>query len=79
MGEDRDDNIPEPKIDPDPDPGNEAGGVDAVEENGTFPPVPPDEPLSAQMAEEKMPDEIKEPEEPDSDANVGDPSAEPSA
>jgi len=79
MGEDRDDNIPEPRIDPDPDPGNEAGGVDAVEENGTFPPVPPDEPLSAQMAEETMPDGIKEPEEPDSDANVDDPSAEPSA
>lgn len=48
------DNIREPKIDPDPDPGNEAGGVDAVEE-------------------------IKEPEEPDTEANLDDPSAEPSA
>jgi hypothetical protein len=73
------DNIPEPQVDPDPDPGNEAGGVDAVEENGTFPPVPPDEPLNAQMEDERVPDEIQEPEEPDTNANVEDPSAEPSA
>ena len=71
-------NIPEPKIDPDPDPGNEAGGVDAVRENGTFPPVPPDEPLNAQMEDEDVPDEIQQPEDPDSRANVEDPSAEPS-
>jgi hypothetical protein len=77
MGVDRDD-IPEPKIDPDPDPGNEAGGVDAVEDGGTFPPVPPDEPLSAQMADEEVPDELKEPEDPDSEANIDDPTAEPS-
>ena len=76
MGEDID-NIPEPRIDPDPDPGNEAGGVDAVPENGTFPPVPPDEPLSAQMAEEKMPDELQEREVPDREADVDDPSKEP--
>ena len=73
------DNIPEPQVDADPDPGNEAGGVDAVEENGTFPPVPPEEPLNAQMADEEVPEEIQEPEEPDTDANVEDPSAEPSA
>lgn len=69
--------IPEPKIDPDPDPGNEAGGVDAVPENGTFPPVPPDEPLNAQMEDEVVPDEAREPEGQDSAANVRDPSAEP--
>lgn len=74
-----DDNIPEPKIDADPDPGNEAGGVDAVEDSSMFPPVPPDEPLSAQMADEAVPDELKEPEDPDSEANVDDPSTEPSA
>jgi hypothetical protein len=79
MGEENHMDIPEPHIDPDPDPGNEAGGVDAVPENGTFPPVPPDEPLNAQMEDEKVPDEIKAPEEPDTGANVEDPSAEPSA
>jgi hypothetical protein len=71
-------NIPEPKIDPDPDPGNEAGGVDAVPDNGTFPPVPPDEPLNAQMSDEAVPDEIQEGEDADSGANVDDPSTEPS-
>jgi hypothetical protein len=70
-------NIPEPKIDPDPDPGNEAGGVDAVPENGTFPPVPPDEPLNAQMSDEAVPDEIQEGEDADTGANVEDPSTEP--
>jgi hypothetical protein len=72
------DNIPEPQVDPDPDPGNEAGGVDAVEENGTFPPVPPDEPLNAQMEDEKVPEEIKEQEEPDRPADTEDPSKESS-
>jgi hypothetical protein len=75
MGDD--DNIPEPKIDPDPDPGNEAGGVDAVPENATFPPVPPDEPLNAQMEEEDVPDEVQEREEPDREADTEDPSSEP--
>jgi hypothetical protein len=79
MGEEHDMNIPEPQIDPDPDPGNEAGGVDAIPDNGTFPPVPPDEPLNAQMEDEEVPDEIQEPEEPDSGANTEDPSTEPSA
>jgi hypothetical protein len=72
------DNIPEPHIDPDPDPGNEAGGVDAVAENAIFPPVPPDEPMSAQMADEEVPDELRQTEEPDREADVDDPSAEPS-
>jgi hypothetical protein len=77
MGEDMEDNVPEPQVDPDPDPGNQAGGVDAVPENGTFPPVPPDEPLNAQMEEETVPDEVQEPENPDSDANTEDPTTEP--
>jgi hypothetical protein len=72
------DNIPEPKVDPDPDPGNAAGGTDAVDEGGLTPPVPPDEPMSAQMADEEVPDELQETEEPDRDADVDDPSSEPS-
>ena len=76
MGETAD-NIPEPQVDPEPDPGNEAGGVDAAETNGTFPPVPPDEPLNAQMEEEEIPDEIQRPEEPDSAAETEDPTPEP--
>jgi hypothetical protein len=70
-------NIPEPKVDPEPDPGNEAGGVDAVTEHGTFPPVPPDEPLNAQMEEEDVPDEIQEGEKPDRAPDTEDPSSEP--
>jgi hypothetical protein len=77
MGEENDMEIPEPKIDPEPDPGNEAGGVDAVHENGTFPPVPPDEPLNAQMQEEAVPDQALEPEPQDTEANVENPTVEP--
>ena len=77
MGDDADDNIPEPTVDADPDPGNEAGGVDAVPDNGTIPPVPPDEPLNAQMEEEDVPDEVQESEEPDREPDTADPSSEP--
>ncbi|MFL6061030.1 MAG: hypothetical protein ACJ72E_07355 [Marmoricola sp.] len=71
---------PEPTIDGDPDEGNAAGGVDAVEEPVVPDPVTPDSPLNAQLDEEAhVPDAISEPEEPDSDANTADPSAEPSA
>jgi len=70
---------PEPTIDDDPDPGNEAGGTDAVEEETGWPPVTPETPLSAQFADEDVPDEVSAPEQPDSEANVEDPSAEPSA
>jgi hypothetical protein len=69
--------IPEPKVDPEPDPGNEAGGVDAAPANGTFPPVPPDEPLNAQMQEEKVPEELQQREEPDRAADTEDPTSEP--
>lgn len=69
---------PEPQVDQDPDPGNEAGGADAVAEQTSLPPVTPDVPLSAQL-DEDVPDEIQEPEEPDSEANVENPSTEPSA
>ena len=70
---------PEPQIDADPDPGNEAGGPDAVEEETGWPPVTPDTPLSAQIDDDDMPDGVTQPESKDSDANVDDPSAEPSA
>ncbi len=71
--------VPTPEVDPDPDPGNEVGGTDAVEDDAGVPPVTPDVPLSAQLDDEHVPDEIQEPEEPDTEANVEDPSAEPSA
>lgn len=67
---------PEPQIDPDPDEGNAAGGVDAIEEPVQVPPLTPDVP-SAQLSDDDVPDAIQEGEEPDSDANVEDPSAEP--
>jgi hypothetical protein len=35
--------------------------------------------LSAQVDEDVVPDEIQEPETPDTDANTDDPSSEPSA
>ena len=69
--------IPEPTVDEDPDPGNAAGGVDAVEEEHLVPPVPAGEPLNAQMADEKVPDELLEPEGHDREADIDDPSKEP--
>ncbi|MCW2857962.1 MAG: hypothetical protein JWR52_3577 [Marmoricola sp.] len=71
--------VPIPSVDADPDPGNEVGGTDAVEEDTVTPPVTPDVPLSAQMTNDQVPDEIQQPEKPDSEANVENPSAEPSA
>lgn len=70
------DQLPVPTIDDDPDPGNLAGGPDAVAQKGPFPPVPPDEPLTEQLAEE-IPDELQEPEEPDSSTAESDPAQEP--
>jgi len=69
---------PEPQVDADPDPGNEAGGPDAVEDRVPLP-ITPDTPLSAQLDGQDVPDSIQAPEEPDTEANVDDPSAEPSA
>lgn len=70
---------PVPQVDEDPDPGNEAGGPDAIVEDTPFPPLTPDVPLSAQLDEDVVPDEIQEPETPDTDANTDDPNSEPSA
>jgi hypothetical protein len=68
---------PEPVIDEEPDEGNAAGGVDAVEEPVNTDPVTPDPPTSDD--EDELPDEVTEPEEPDTEANTEDPSVEPSA
>ncbi len=69
---------PEPQIDADPDPGNEAGGTDAIEIETSVPPVTRDV-GSAQLDDDDVPDEIQQAEEPDTEANTDDPSAEPSA
>ncbi len=70
---------PEPKVDANPDPGNEVGGPDAIPEDTAIPPVTPDVPLSAQVDDDVVPDEIQEPEKPDTSANTEHPTAEPSA
>lgn len=69
---------PVPRIDEEPDEGNAAGGVDAVAEPKEINPLTPDVP-SAQLDEDDVPDQIQEPEEPDSEANIDDPNPEPSA
>ncbi|MCW2786839.1 MAG: hypothetical protein JWP74_3356 [Marmoricola sp.] len=69
---------PVPQIDEDPDPGNEVGGTDAIAGDTTIPPLTPDVPRSAQMNDDDVPDELKEPEGPDREANLDDPSSEPS-
>lgn len=74
---------PEPRIDPDPDEGNAAGGTDAVSDRVEVPPLVPDPPRSAQVDEETVPDEIKQPEESDQDdepvSGEGETTSEPSA
>lgn len=71
------DAIPEPTIDEDPDPGNEAGGTDAIEEDTTLPPLTRDVPLSAQVDDDEIPDSLQEPEGRDREADLDDPSKEP--
>lgn len=68
---------PEPQIDSEPDEGNAAGGIDAIEEPVQVPALDTVVP-SAQLEDDEVPDEIQEPEGPDSEANIDDPSAEPS-
>lgn len=70
---------PVPQLDEDPDEGNAAGGVDAVEEPVQVDALTPDVPSAQLDVEDDVPDAILEPEEPDSEANTEDPSAEPSA
>ena len=56
---------PEPKTDPPPDsgPGGPADMVTSEEDD--LPPATPDQPRSAQVEEESVPDEIETPEETD--------------
>lgn len=66
---------PVPEVDSEPDEGNAAGGVDAIEEPVQVPAVGTQVP-SAQL-DADVPQELKEPEGPDSEANIDDPSVEP--
>lgn len=68
----------EPTVDENPDPGNTAGGTDAVEEDSA-PPVSRELPVADQVTHEDVPQELLEPEGPDREANTEDPSTEPSA
>ena len=58
---------PEPKKDAPPDEGP-GGPADVVHhDDDDLPPATPDQPRSAQVEEEHVPDEIEEPEEKDTD------------
>lgn len=59
---------PEPKIDSEPDPGDAAGGVDAVEARRPENPVTPEPPIGEHPYDDVVPDAVSEPEEPDTDA-----------
>lgn len=61
-------NAPEPRIDPEPDPGEAAGGVDAVLPRRQENPVTPEPPIGEHPTDEDMPDAIETPEPPDEDA-----------
>ena len=54
---------PEPEMDtpPDPGPGGPADWVERDEDD--FPPATPDQPRSAQVEEQHVPDEIEQPED----------------
>jgi hypothetical protein len=71
---------PEPQVDtpPDPGPGGPADWVEPGEDD--LPPVPADQPRSAQVEEEHVPDEIEDPEDTaeDEDKEDTEPGDEPS-
>ena len=69
---------PEPEADapPDPGPGGPADWVGDDEDNA--PPATPDQPLSAQVEEEHVPDEIEQPEDLDENEEEGEQGDEPS-
>jgi hypothetical protein len=54
--------MPEPKMDPPPDPGP-GGPADWVDPDVDDVPATPDQPRSAQVEEQHVPDEIEQPEE----------------
>lgn len=79
-----DNEAPEPHIDEDPDEGDAAGGVDAIEPAHQADPVTPDAPMSPQVDENAVPDAIQEGEEPDQSdegpvSGEGETPSEPSA
>lgn len=69
-------NVPEPKIDDDPDPGDAAGGVDAVEPRRPEQPVTPEPPIGDHPADDLMPDALETPEETDEDVVEAQPDGE---
>jgi hypothetical protein len=67
---------PEPELDPAPDDGP-GGPADMVErDEDDFPPTGTDQPRSAQIEDEHVPDEIQEPEDMDEGENDVSPTAE---
>ena len=67
---------PEPKEDAPPDEGP-GGPADMIRrDEDDFPPATPDQPRSAQVKEEHLPDEIEQPEELDEEEKDADPSTE---
>lgn len=77
MSDDKVPPAPEPTVDKNPDLGKEVGGADAVDDRVTVPPLSAEPPSSAQSDQDEVPEEIQQPEGPDSEANLDDPSAEP--
>ena len=59
---------PEPQTDAPPDDGP-GGPADMIERDDDAPPAVADQPRSAQVQEEHVPDEIEEPEEKDKDVD----------
>ncbi len=67
---------PEPKQDAPPDEGP-GGPADVIHrDKDDFPPATPDQPRSAQVDNEGVPDEIEQPEEMDEEEKDADPSTE---
>jgi hypothetical protein len=66
---------PEPKQDAPPDEGP-GGPADMVRRDDDLPPAIPDQPRSAQVEEEQVPDEIEQPEELDEEEKDVDASTE---
>ncbi len=70
---------PEPRMDTPPEPGP-GGPADRVEpDEDDFPLTIPDQPRSAQVEEQNVPEEIEEPEELDEGSKEMEPGEEPSS
>ena len=67
---------PEPTEDAPPDEGP-GGPADVIQrDKDDFPPATPDQPRSAQVEDEELPDEVEQPEEMDEEEKDADPSTE---